>query len=93
MPLIGVKDFYSEDRACGMVFTVTPFRLNKGALVVVTGKRVRSDVVVFLTDRLFRWSVLLSESSSARFPTLTTVPSFQFHTHNTNTPILNEDGS
>jgi hypothetical protein len=35
---------------CGMVFTVTPFRLNKRALVVVTGKRVRSDLVVDLRE-------------------------------------------
>jgi hypothetical protein len=33
-----------------MVFTVTPFRLNKRALVVVTGKRVRSDLVVDLRE-------------------------------------------
>jgi len=44
-----------------MLFTMSPFRVTKGALVVVPGKRVRSDVVVLLRDhavgRALRWSV------------------------------------
>ena len=79
-----------------MLFTMSPFRVTKGALVVVSRKRIRSAVVVLFRDtavgRVLRWSVSSIERGSARVPTLTTVPSFQSHTHNTNTPVLSEDG-
>jgi hypothetical protein len=76
-----------------MMFTVTPFRLNKGAAGRLSPVNVSAQTLLcFSRIDYSSGPCNFPRGTLLGFPTLTTVPAFQSHTHNSNTPVLSEDG-